>query len=241
MTLLSSVLVVAKKELRAYFNSPLAYIFLDVFLVVNAWLFFQTYFLYGQANMRSFFSFLPWMFLFLIPSITMRLWSEEKKLGTIEILLTLPVSDLGIVLGKFFASFCFLGLSLILSFMIPVIVLYTGPADLGVIISSYIGSLLLGSAYLALGLWVSAKTDNQIIAFILTVVVCFAFFIVSSDFVLGGLPGFLAPVFQFAGLSSHFNSISRGVLDSRDLFYYLSFIGFFLYLNTLTITGRRLD
>ncbi len=171
----------------------------------------------------------------------MRLWSEEKKLGTIEILLTLPVSDVAIVLGKFFASLCFLGIALVCSFIIPAIVLYTGPADLGVIISSYLGCLLLGGAFLSLGIWISAKTDNQIIAFILTVVVSFAFFIISSDFVLGGLPGFVAPVFQFAGLSSHFNSISRGVLDSRDVLYYLSFIGFFLYLNTLSITGRRLD
>lgn len=236
---MTHVLTIARKELRAYFNSPLAYIFINVFLVVSSWLFFQNYFLNGQADMRSFFGLLPWLFLFLMPAITMRVWAEEKKLGTIELLLTLPVREVDIVLGKFLASFLFLAITLLLSFMVPVIVIWSGPADIGVILASYLGTLFLGGAYIALGIWISAFTDNQIIAFILSIVASFLFFIVSQVFVLQSVPSFLASFFQFIGLGSHFSSITRGVLDSRDILYYLSFIGFFLFLNVRQISGRR--
>jgi len=236
---MSAVWTIAKKELRSYFNSPLAYIFITVFLVVISWLFFQSYFLIGQANMRTYFAYVPWIFLFLVPAITMRLWAEEKKLGTVELLLTLPVKDEHIVLGKYLGSVLFLGITLLLSFMIPVIVLWTGPADVGVIITSYIGALFLGGAYIALGIWISAFTDNQIIAFILAIVACFAFFIIGEVFVTQRLPQFIAGIFQFLGLGSHFQSISRGVLDSRDIIFYLSFIGFFLFLNVRQIASRR--
>jgi ABC-2 type transport system permease protein len=236
---MNHIWTIASKELRSYFNSPLAYIFINVFLVVNGWLFFQNYFLNGQADMRAFFSLIPWLFLFLIPAITMRVWAEEKKLGTIELLMTLPIKDVDIVLGKFLACFLFLAISLLLSFMVPVVVLWSGPADLGVIFSSYIGTLFLGGAYIALGIWLSAFTDNQIIAFILSIVASFLFFIVSQPFVLQAVPNFLASFFQFVGLGSHFESITRGVIDSRDILYYLSFIGFFLFLNTRQISGRR--
>jgi len=239
---MNSIWTIAKKELRSYFNSPLAYIFIDVFLVLSAWLFFQNYFVSNQADMRGFFSLIPWFFLFLVPAITMRVWAEEKKLGTVEILLTMPVKDEYIVLGKFLASVLFLSLTLLLSFMVPVIVLWSGPADFGVIITSYIGAILLGSAYIAMGIWVSACTDNQIIAFILSILASFLFFIIGEVFVLQNIPhflNFLTPVLQFFGLGAHFNSIARGVLDSRDLLFYLSFIGFFLFLNVRQITTRR--
>jgi|SRR5690606_22600103 len=231
--------IIARKELTAYFNSPLAYIFIDVFLVVTTWLFFQNYFVIGQADMRSFFNLVPWMFLFVVPAITMRVWAEEKKLGTVELLLTMPLKDHEIVLGKFLASFLFLALTLALSFMIPVIVLWSGPADLGVIIASYLGALFLGGAYVALGVWISAFTDNQIVAFILAIVASFIFFIIGQVFVLQSVPGFMAGFLQFLSLGAHFESISRGVIDSRDVLYYLSFIGFFLFLNIQQIAQRR--
>jgi len=230
---------ITKKELRSYFNSPLAYIFIDVFLVVTAWLFFQNYFVIGQADMRYFFGLVPWMFLFIVPAITMRVWAEEKKLGTVEILLTMPMKDHEVVLGKYLASLLFLGITLALSFMIPVVVLWSGPADLGVILASYIGSLFLGGAYIALGVWLSAFTDNQIIAFILAIVASFLFFIVGQVFVLQSVPSFMTGFMQFLGLGAHFESISRGVIDSRDVLFYLSFIGFFLFLNAQQIAGRR--
>ncbi|MDP2690837.1 MAG: ABC transporter permease subunit [Candidatus Gracilibacteria bacterium] len=236
---MNHIWTIARKELRSYFNSPLAYIFLDIFLVMGAWLFFQNYFLEGQVTMQRFFGFVPWIFLFLVPAITMRVWAEEKKLGTAEILLTMPVSDLAVVLGKFFGCFLFLALALLMTFMIPVIVAWSGPADFGVIFASYIGTLFLGASYIALGVWISAHTDNQIIAFILSIVVLFVFFIIGQPFVTLHVPGFVAPVFQFVSLGEHFNSIARGVIDSRDVLFYLSFIGFFLFLNVQQVLNRR--
>lgn len=230
---------IAKRELHSYFNSPLAYIFIDVFLVVTAWLFFQSYFLIGQATMRVYFAYVPWVFLFLIPAITMRLWAEEKKMGTVELLLTLPVRDETVVIGKFLASFLFLAITLALSFAVPAVVSYTGPADLGVIFSSYIAALFLGGSYIALGIWISAFTDNQIIAFILSIVAAFTFYIIGETFVLQRLPGFVGSIFHFLGIGSHYGSLTRGVLDSRDLLYYFSFIGFFLFLNVRQISSRR--
>ena len=236
---MNHIWIIAKKELKAYFNSPLAYIFIDVFLVVSAWLFFQNYFVIGQADMRYFFSLIPWMFLFIIPAITMRIWAEEKKLGTIELLLTMPLKDHEVVIGKFLASLLFLAITLALSFMIPVVVLWSGPADLGVIMASYIGALFLGGAFISLGVWLSAFTDNQIIAFILAIVASFLLFIIGQVFVLQSVPSFLAGFLHFLGLGSHFESIARGVIDSRDILFYLSFIGFFLFLNVQQIANRR--
>jgi ABC-2 type transport system permease protein len=236
---MNHVFAIAKKELRSYFNSPLAYLFIDVFLVVLAWLFFQGYFIVGQASMRGYFGYIPWILLFLIPAITMRLWAEEKKLGTIELLLTSPVKDWAIVLGKYLASVAFLGICLALSFMIPVVLYWSGSPDTGVLIGSYLGSLFLGSAYIAIGMWLSAFTDNQIIAFILAIVVTFFFFIVGEAFVLQKMPGFLAGFFDQLGIGTHYESMMRGVLDTRDVIYYITFIGFFLFLNTRQISSRR--
>jgi ABC-2 type transport system permease protein len=189
--------------------------------------------------MRYFFGLVPWMFLFIVPAITMRVWAEEKKMGTIELLLTMPLRDHEVVLGKFLASFLFLAITLVLSFMIPVVVLWSGPADLGVILASYVGAMLMGAAYISLGVWLSSYTDNQIIAFILALITSFLFFIVGQVFVLQSIPSFLTGFFQFLGIGAHFDSISRGVIDSRDVLFYLSFIGFFLFLNVQQISSRR--
>lgn len=228
-----------KKEFRTYFNLPIAYIFITVFLVLSSWLFLRTFFIAGQANMRNFFGVMPWMFLFFVPAITMRLWAEEKKLGTMEILMTLPVRDHEVVLGKFCASFCFLILTVALSFPLVITVAALGDPDGGPIIGSYLGVFLMGGAYLAIGLFISSLTENQIIAFIISIVVIFVLMIIGWDMVLFSVPGFFAPIFDYLSLVKHFDSIGRGVIDSRDLIYYFSVIGFFLFLNVRKLeTGK---
>ncbi len=227
------------KELKNYFNSPLAYIFISIFLVIANWLFFTNFFLQNQANMRTYFTFIPWIFLFLIPAITMRLWAEEKKLNTTELLFTWPIKDYEAVLGKFLASLLFLTITLIASLSIHITISFLGQLDWGIVIASYLGALFLGSSFLAIGLFVSSLTDNQIIAFILSIALAFITFIIGENLVLYVLPDSLVSLFQFLGLGAHFNSISRGVLDSRDIIYYLSIIGFFLYLNTRQIENRK--
>jgi ABC-2 type transport system permease protein len=235
---LNTIYILFKKELMSYFNSPIAYIFIGVFLVVGNWLFFNSFFLAGQANLRSYFSLLPWIFLFLSPSITMRLWAEEKKSGTIEFLLTLPVTDWQVVLAKFFGGLAFLFIALLLSATLPISVAGLGNLDWGPVIGGYLGALFLGGAYLALGLFISSLTKNQIIAFVLGLVACFAAFIVGADFVLAGSPSFAVPVMKFLGLGSHFYNISKGVIDTKDVIYYGSFIFIFLWLNAKIIEGR---
>jgi ABC-2 type transport system permease protein len=235
---LKMIYILFKKELQGYFNSPIAYIFIGVFLVVSNWLFFKSFFLIGQATMRGYFELLPWIFLFLSPAITMRLWAEEKKSGTIEFLLTLPVTDWQVVLAKFFSSLMFLFISLMLSITLPITLASLGNVDLGPIIGGYLGALFLGGSYLALGLFISSLTKNQIIAFVMGLVACFIAFIIGSDFVLVGVPNFLAPVISFLGLGNHFYNIAKGVIDSKDIIYYLSFIFIFLWLNTRIIEGR---
>jgi len=227
-----------KKELMSYFNSPIAYIFIGVFLVVGNWLFFNSFFIIGQASVRSYFVLLPWIFLFLAPALTMRLWAEEKKSGTVEFLLTLPVTDWQVVLAKFSGSLAFLFIILALSVTLPISVFFLGSIDIGPIIGGYAGALFLGGSYLALGLFISSLTKNQIIAFVLSLAASFAAFVIGADFVLAGAPQFAVPVMQFLGLGSHFYNISKGVIDTKDIVYYLSFIFLFLWLNVEIIRAR---
>lgn len=228
-----------KKEFKAYFLSPIAYIFITVYLVVTNVLFFQSFFLLNQADMRGYFSLLPWIFLFFVPAITMRVWAEEKKMKTLELLLTWPISDMEVVVGKFLASFAFLSVSIILSLSVPVTIMILGRPDMGPIIGGYLGALLMGGAYLAIGLWVSSLTENQIIAFIIGVVCTFIMFIIGNPFITMALPSFLVPTFTYLGLGTHFESIGRGVVDSRDIIYYVSVIWFFLFLNVRSIESRK--
>lgn len=222
----------------SYFNSPIAYIFIGVFLIVGNWLFFSSFFVLGQASLRSYFVLLPWIFLFLAPAVTMRLWAEEKKSGTIEFLLTLPITDWQIVLAKFFGALAFMSITLLLSITLPISAAFLGNIDLGPIIGSYLGALFLGGSYLALGLFISSLTKNQIIAFVLGFAASFGAFIIGADFVLAGAPQFAVPVMKFLGLGSHFYNIAKGVIDSKDVIYYLSFIFLFLWLNVMTIEKR---
>jgi len=233
-----TIYILFKKELMSYFNSPIAYIFIGVFLVTGNWLFFKNFFLIGEASMRGYFELLPWIFLFLCPAITMRLWSEEKKACTIEFLLTLPVTDWQVVWGKFLGALAFLSIALATTFTLPITIASLGNLDWGPVIGSYIGSLLLGGSYLSLGLFISSLTKNQIIAFVLGLAACFGFFIVGANFVLMGAPQFLVPIMNFLGLGNHFYNIAKGVIDTKDLIYYFSFIFIFLWLNARMIESR---
>jgi ABC-2 type transport system permease protein len=236
---MQNVMTIFTREFKAYFLSPIAYIFITVFLVTTTFLFFQGFFIVNQADMRGYFGILPWIFLFFIPAITMRSWAEEKKMKTLELLLTWPVADVEVVAGKFLASLGLLTIVLLLSLSIPVSIAIIGHPDVGQIAGQYLGALLMGAAYLAIGLWVSSLTENQIVAFILGVVFTFILFIIGHPFVTMVLPSAIVPFFTYIGLNEHFESIGRGVIDSRDIVYYLSVIGFFLFLNVCSIGSRK--
>ncbi len=236
---MDNVLAFFRKEFKSFFISPIAYVFITVYLVVTNFLFFQGFFIINQADMRGYFSLLPWVFLFFVPAITMRSWAEEKKVKTLELLLTWPVSDVEVVVGKFLACFVFLTIAILLSVTIPITILILGKPDIGPIIGGYLGAILMGAAYLAIGLWVSSHTENQIIAFILGVVATFMLFILGNPFVTMAAPSWLVPVLDYIGLGSHFESIQRGVVDSRDILYYLSVVVFFLFLNVQSLGSRK--
>ncbi len=235
----SSVWTIARKEFRSYFQSPIAYIFITVFLVLTHFFFFRGFFVVGQATLREFFALIPLVFLLFVPAVTMRLWAEERKLGTTELLLTFPVKDWEVVVGKFLASLGFLAAALLCTLPLAITVIALGDPDNGAVVGGYLGSLLLGGTYLALGLWLSALTSNQIIAFILTAAACFFLFIIGEPVVLASIPDALATFVANLSVGYHFDSIGRGVLDSRDLLYYLSMIAFFLFLNVRTIESRK--
>lgn len=231
-----------KKEFRAYFNSPIAYIFITVFLVLSNTLFMIKFFEVNLADMRGYFSLLPWIFLGFIPAVTMRLWAEEKKLGTMELLMTFPVRDRDVVLGKYLASLLFLIITVLLSFTIPLTISLLGDPDGGPIWGSYLGTILMGAAYLAIGLFISSLTENQIVAFIIGVATCLFFFLIGEPFIITEINQFstaLVPFFEYLGLGTHFNDISRGVIYLHDIIYYLSVIVFFLYLNVRSLESRK--
>lgn len=238
---MSKTAAIFLKEFKSYFNSPIAYIFITVFLIAVNFIFFYLpgFFIKEQASMRDFFMILPWIFLFFVPAITMRLWAEEKKMGTMELLMTLPVRDLDVVLGKYLAAVLFLTVTIGLTIPIALTVNFVGEPDMGPIYGGYIGSILMGSAYLAIGLFASSLTENQIVAFIIGIAICFGLLFVGSDILLFAVPGWLAGIMKFLGLGSHFDSIGRGVIDSRDILYYLSIISFFLFLNLRSVESRK--
>jgi ABC-2 type transport system permease protein len=233
------VFVILQKELKSYFLSPIAYIFIIVFLAITNFLFFQTFFVNNQAEMRGYFEFLPYIFLIFVPAITMRSWAEEKRNKTIELLLTLPLKDTQIVAGKFLAALSFLTVTLACSLTVPITIAILGNPDTGVIIGSYIGAILLGAAYISIGMWVSSLTENQIIALIGGVVVILLLLLVGHPLVLIFAPSEMVGFLSFLGLSTHFESICRGIIDSRDVIYYLTIIAFFLFLNVQSLESRK--
>jgi len=216
-----------KREFRTYFVSPIAYIVISIFLLVTGWFFFSTFFLYHQASLRNFFSLLPIIFAFVVPAVTMRLFSEEFNVGSYETLLTMPVTFLDVVLGKFLASVAFIAAMLIPTLAYPITVGLLGQLDWGPVVGGYTGAILLGAAFSAIGLLSSSMTRNQIIAFITGMAICFC--LVLIDKMLFFLPRFSLVFFQYLGAGHHFQNISKGIIDSRDILYFLSisFIGLY--------------
>lgn len=244
---LHNVGVIFRREFTGYFATPVAYVFLVVFLAVLGALtfFIGNFFDRNQADLDPFFTFHPWLYLLLIPAVTMRLWAEERKSGTAELLLTMPVSMFDAVLGKFLAAWAFTGIALVLSFPMWITVNVLGTPDNGVILAGYIGSFLMAGAYLAIGSCFSALTKSQIVAFVLAATVCFLFTLGGSNLVLGLFSGWLPQslldtIASFSFLT-HFNEIKKGVIDLRDVVFYASIIGVFLFANTLLIDMKKAE
>ena len=209
-----------KKEFRTYFVSPIAYIVISIFLLVTGWFFFTTFFLYNQANLRNFFSLLPIIFSFVVPAVTMRLFSEELNVGSYEILLTMPVTFLDVVVGKFLSAVAFIAVMIAPTLSYPITVSFLGELDWGPVAGGYLGAVLLGASFSAIGLFASSLTRNQIIAFIISMAICFSLVLV--DKMLFFLPQTLLGILSYLGADTHFQNISKGVIDSRDALYFLS-------------------
>lgn len=235
---LLNIMTITRREYSAYFLSPIAYVYLITFLAIVNWIFFRGFFLIGQADLRQLFGMMPWVFLFFVPAVAMGKWAEERKQGTLEILFTLPIADIDIVLAKFFAGLGLIATALALTIPTAFTVALLGNLDWGPAIGGYLGLLFLGGAYLSVGLAISSATENQIVAFILGVAISFILLITGTPMIAGGSGGSLAYAMQYLGFATHFESISRGVVDSRDIVYYLSTIGFFLFVNFKILETR---
>jgi ABC-2 type transport system permease protein len=233
--------LIFRRELAAYFATPLAYIFIIIFLVLAGTL---TFFVGGfmerdQADLQAFFNFHPWLYLFLVPALSMRLWAEERRTGSIELLLTMPITMTQAVLGKYLAAWVFTGIALLFTAPIWLTVNYLGDPDNGVIVASYLASFLMAGAFMAIGSMISASTKNQVIAFVLTTTVCFVLTLTGSpiviEFFANWAPPMLIDMINGLGFLSHFQAIQRGVIDVRDIVYFASIIGLALYANALIL------
>ncbi|MDB2384271.1 ABC transporter permease subunit [Endozoicomonas sp.] len=239
--------IIFRRELNSYFATPLAYVFIVIFLMLTGVFTFYLghFFESRQADLTPFFTFHPWLYLFLIPAVSMRLWAEERKAGTLELLLTLPISLKDAVLGKFLAAWVFSGIALLLTFPIWLTVNYLGHPDNGVILAGYIGSWLMAGGFLAVGSCMSAMTQNQVIAFIITVVVCFLFVVAGFPLVLDAFrawaPQTLVDAVAALSFMTHFDAISRGVLDLRDLLYFIVMILAWLVATAVAIDMKKAD
>jgi len=243
---LRHIWTIAKRELNSYFASPVAYVFIVIFLLLTGFFTFMVgeFFARGEASLKdSFFVWHPWLYLFLVPAVGMRLWSEERRMGTLELLLTMPITPWQAIVGKFLASWLFLGLALALTFPVVVTTNYLGDPDNGVIFAGYLGSLMLAGGYLAVSAMTSAMTRNQVISFILSVVICLFLILCGWPPVTNLLVQWASPaVVDFvAGFSvmPHFEGFQRGVLDTRDVVFFLSLIGFPLFATSVILRGLR--
>jgi len=244
---MNGVIAVLKRELRSYFATPIAYVFIVIFLMLAGvfTFYFGGFYESGQADLTSFFYWHPWLYLFLVPALSMRLWAEERKSGSIELLMTLPLEVWQAVVGKFLASWLFTGIAIALTFPLWITVNYLGDPDNGVIVAAYIGSFLMAGGFLAVGTCISAATKNQVIAFILSVVACFLLLAAGVEFVQDVFSAW-APQWLVDGLASlsfqtHFNYISKGVIDLRDVIYFGLLIGACLYANTIVLQLKKAD
>lgn len=244
---MSHVGVLFRRELASYFATPVAYVFILVFLVLaGAFTFYMGgFYERGQADLLPFFSFHPWLYLFLVPALSMRLWAEERKSGSIELLLTLPVSMAEAVLGKFFAAWTFTAIALGLTFPLWITVNYLGDPDNGVILAAYLGSLLMAGAFLAIGSCISATTRNQVIAFVITVAVSMGFLLSGFPMVLdlfeGWAPQLVIDAVASFSFLTHFAAITKGVIDLRDFVFFAAVIAFWLYANGIVLDLKKAD
>lgn len=242
---LARMWAVTKRELGGYFVTPLAYVFIVIFLLLAGIFTFSLgqFFEAGQADLRPFFTFHPWLYLFLIPAVSMRLWAEERKTGTLELIMTLPIPLWASVLGKFTAAWAFCGLALLLTFPIWVTVNFLGNPDNGAILAAYVGSFLMAGGFLAIGSCVSALTRSQVIAFVVSVVICFGFLVAGfppvMDVFTGWAPQFLIDQIARFSFLTNFEQISRGVIVARDLVFFLSLIALCLYANSVVLEARK--
>ena len=241
------LLNIVKRELASYFSTPLAYVFIVIFLtLIGSFTFYLgNFFARGQADLNAFFAFHPWVYILLIPAVTMRLWAEERKTGTIELLMTLPLTTTQAVIGKFFAAWIFIFIALVLTFPIWITVNYLGQPDNGVILAGYVGSLFMSGAYLSIGTCISAITKNQVIAFVIAATVCFIFTMSGVDIVLNFFkvwaPEFLVNTISSMSFLVHFESITKGVIEIRDFLFYLSVIVFWLFLNVVVVEFKKFN
>ncbi|HOT91470.1 MAG TPA: Gldg family protein [Anaerolineae bacterium] len=237
---MKQILTITRKELRGYFGSPMAMIFIGAFLIATLFSFFwvDTFFARGIADVRPLFRRLPMLMIFIAAALTMRQWSEEQRSGTMEILLTLPVSTTQLVLGKFLAVVALIGIALALTFFLPITVAVLGNLDWGPVIGGYLAAILLAAAYAAIGLFVSSRTDNQIVALLSTVLLCGLFYLVGSSGVTNFTGNAVGEVLRAIGAGSRFESIQRGVIDLRDLLYYVTLAGIFLVLNVISLKAK---
>ncbi len=234
---LSNVVPIFRRELRSYFNSPVAYVVIVVFLAILGWFFTSNLFLANVASLRVVFELVPLMFLFFVPAVTMRLLAEEKKSGTLELLTTKPVRDVEIVLGKFLAAWVLLAATLAPTLLYLFTIISIGSIDIGPVISGYLGLLLMGGVYIGIGLLASSLTENQIVAFILSFLAVLALFLM--DKMLIYVPEGFASTLEFLGIDFHFSNIVRGVIDSRNIIYFGSLLGFSLLLTTVSLERRK--
>lgn len=243
-----NVKAIFKREFGSYFATPLAFVFIVIFLVLTGvfTFFLGGFFDRGQADLAPFFNYHPWLYLFLIPALSMRLWAEERKSGTIELLMTLPVTVWQAVVGKFLAAWAFAGVALALTFPIWITVNYLGDPDNGTIVAAYIGSFLMAGGFLAVGSCISAATRNQVIAFILSAVVCLFFFLMTGfapvlNVFAGWLPQAVVDAIASLSFLTHFNSIAKGVIDLRDLLYFATLIVAALAANAIVLDVKKAD
>ena len=232
---------IARKELSAYFSSPAAFIFIGVFLAALLFIFFwvDRFFARNIADVRPLFEWMPILLIFLVSAMTMRMWSEERRAGTLEFLLTAPVHTLDLVIGKFLACLALVGITLALTLPLPVTVAILGPLDWGPVAGGYIATLALASAYISIGLFVSSRTDNQIVSLIVSSLICGAFYVAGSDSLTSLFGNSGSEFLRLLGSGSRFDSIARGVIDLRDIYYYLSIFGVFLVLNLYSLESLR--
>ena len=230
------VIHIASKEIKDYFVSPIAYIVISIFLVVTGWFFFTTFFLYNQADLRNFFNLLPITLAFVVPAVTMRLFSEELNVGSYEILLTLPVTFNDIIFGKFLAGVLFVAGALVPTLSYPICVSLLGELDWGPVIGGYLGAVLMGAAFTAVGLFASSLTRNQIVAFIVGLGICFTLTLLGT--MLFFFPRSLLGVIGYLGADYHFNNIAKGIIDSRDILYFLSIVFLGLYGSHLVLQEK---